>query len=90
LQTFCAKEAKGDIALPTNLPPRRRHGQTRTTARLVFDIAFNGTMLVSALLLTIMVLVKAQIATGQPQFADQTIQRTMKATGDGRFAAPPD
>ena len=81
-------EAKGDIALPTVLPQRRRNDQARTTARLVFDIVFNGALLVSALMLTVVVLVKAQIAFGQAQFAAQTTQRMMDASSEGRAMAP--
>ena len=77
--------------MPTTLPPRRRNGQTRRTARLVFDILFNGAMLVSALALTVVVAVKAQIATGQPQFVNQTAQpRAMDASGQDRATLPQD
>jgi hypothetical protein len=88
LPTFCAGQAKGDITLPTILPPRRRDSQARSTARLVFDILFNGALLASALMLTVMVAVKAQIAIGQPQVAAQTMQRMMDATGEGRVVKP--
>lgn len=56
----------------------------------MFDIVFNGAMLVSALILTFMVLAReAQFASSQPPFANQsTQQRLMDATGEGRFSAP--
>ena len=77
--------------MPTTLPPPRRNGQLRTTGRLVFDILFNGALLASALVLTVVVAVKAQIATGQPQVADRTTQqRMMDASSKGHFALPPD
>ncbi len=69
--------------MPTTLPHRPRTAVKRTPRRVVFDILFNGTMLVSALILTFMVLVREeQYAFGQQEIANQTIQqRMMEATG---------
>ena len=69
--------------MPTTLPPRRRNSQARTTGRLVFDVLFNGALLVSALILTLIVLVREeQFAFGRQQIANQSIQqRMMEATG---------
>ncbi len=69
--------------MPTSLPHRPRADVKRTPRRVVFDIVFNAAMLVSALILTFIVLVREeQYAFGQQEIANQTIQqRMMEATG---------
>jgi hypothetical protein len=78
--------------LPTNLPHRHRANVKRSPRRVVFDILFNGAMLVSALILTFIVLVREQqYAFGQPEFANQTMQqRTLDGSGEYRIIPPSD
>jgi len=76
--------------LPTTLPPRRPDSGARTTARLVFDVLFNGAMLVSALILALIVMVREeQFAFSQQQIADQAMQqRVLQPSGEGQFELP--
>jgi hypothetical protein len=78
--------------LPTTLPHRPRADVKRSPRRIVFDILFNGAMLVSALILTFIVLVREeQFAFGEQQIANRTMQqRTLEATGEGRYLPPPE
>ena len=46
--------------MPTALPRRRYPAQKRSRARVVFDFAFNGALLVSALILTVIVLLRQE------------------------------
>ncbi|HTT47133.1 MAG TPA: hypothetical protein VMG39_03920 [Pseudolabrys sp.] len=76
--------------MPTSLPPPRR-GEARATGRLVFNVLFNGAMLVSALLLAFAVLVREQqYALGQQQIANQTIQPPLTRPSEERFIPPLD
>ncbi len=76
--------------MPTTLPHRPRADVKRSPRRVVFDILFNGAMLVSALILTFIVLVREeQFAFGEQQLANQTMQqRMLEATGEGRYLPP--
>ena len=76
--------------MPTNLPHRPRADVKRSPRRVVFDILFNGAMLVSALILTFIVLVREQqYAFGQQDVATQTAQqRTTDGSGEVRINPP--
>lgn len=68
--------------MPTSLPPRP---QVRVKAkRSIFSVALNTFMLVSALILTFVVLVQEErYAMGQPgPFAEQIIQLTQQFSAD--------
>lgn len=76
--------------MPTSLPHRRRADAKRTTARIVFDVLFNGAMIVSALILTFIVLVREeQYAFGRQQGTAYTIEQSLDSTGETQ-ALPPD
>ena len=63
--------------LPTNLPHRRRADEKPSSARTVFDVLFNGALIVSALILTFIVLVRQeQYAFGRPEKPAQMIQQS--------------
>ena len=76
--------------MPTNLPHRPRADVKRSPRRVVFDILFNGAMLVSALILTFIVLVREQrYAYGQQEIANQTMQqRMLDGSGEYRIIPP--
>lgn len=76
--------------MPTNLPRRPRADVKRPPRRVVFDILFNGAMLVSALILTFIVLVREQrYAYGQQEIANQTMQqRLLDGAGEYRIIPP--
>ena len=76
--------------MPTTLPQRRRSNEKRSTKRIVFDVLFNGALLVSALILTFIVLVREeQFAFGQQQMTTQMMQqRLQQATGEGQIMLP--
>jgi hypothetical protein len=79
--------------VPTDLPQRPRSAVAkRSTGRLIFDVVFNGAMLISALILTFVVLVREeQYAIGQQQLADQVMhQRMLEANDEGRLTLPSD
>jgi len=62
--------------LPTSLPHRRRADEKPSRARTVFDFLFNTALIVSALILTFIVLVREeQYAFGQPESPTQVIQQ---------------
>lgn len=71
--------------MPTTLPPRRRSDAKRARQRAVFDIAFNGALLVSALILAFVVLLREeQYALGQTgELATAIEQTTVNAAGEG-------
>ena len=74
--------------MPTTLPHRRRADEKRTTARIVFDVLFNGAMIVSALILTFIVLVREeQYAFGRRQGRPYTIQQSLDTTGETQVVA---
>ena len=76
--------------MPTTLPHRRRADVKRTTARIVFDVLFNGAMIVSALILTFIVLVREeQYAFGRQQGTPYTLRQSLDTTGETQ-ALPPD
>ena len=76
--------------MPTTLPHRPRADVKRSPRRVVFDILFNGAMLVSALALTFIVLMQEQrYVYGQPEIADQTMQQRMTDESDKIRIAPP-
>lgn len=76
--------------MPTVLPHRRRVSEKRSLARTVFDVLFNGAMVVSALILTFIVLVRQeQYAYGPRQSPPQAIQQSlMDTTGENRVIRP--
>ena len=78
--------------MPTTLPHRPRADVKRSPRRVVFDILFNGAMLVSALILTFIVLVREeQFAFGQQEIANQTMQQRMvDDSGEIRITPPLD
>jgi hypothetical protein len=87
-----AGETEGETPLPTTLPHRPRADVKRSPRRVVFDILFNGAMLVSALALTFVVLMREQrYAYGQQEIADQTMQqRMLDGAGETRVTPPLD
>ena len=90
MQVLDAGEKQWRYRLPTNLPDRRRANAKRTTARLVFDVLFNGAMIVSALILTFIVLVREeQYADGRQQGTPYTVRQSLDMTGESQ-ALPPD
>ena len=63
--------------MPTNLPHRRRVDEKPSLARTVFDFLFNTALIVSALILTFIVLVREeQYAFGQPESPAQAIEQS--------------
>ena len=76
--------------MPTDLPKRRRADEKRSLTRTVFDVLFNGAMIVSALILTFIVLVRQeQYAFGRLESRAQMIQQgTVDSTGEGRVFPP--
>lgn len=79
--------------MPTDLPQRRRNDEARRIGRRVFDVAFNGALLVSALILTIIVLVREeQYALDHRQADNQTMQPRLLANeaDNSRFIPPLD
>jgi hypothetical protein len=76
--------------VPTTLPHRPRADVKRTPRRVAFDILFNGAMLVSALVLTYIVLVREeQYALGQQEIATRVMQQRMTATSGDEQVIPP-
>ena len=78
--------------MPTTLPHRPRADVKRTPRRIAFDVLFNGAMLVSALILTYIVLVREeQYAFGQQEIATRVMQqRQMTTSGDEQVIPPLD
>ncbi len=78
--------------MPTTLPHRPRADVKRSPRRIIFDILFNGAMLVSALVLTFIVLMREQqYAYGQQELANQTMQqRALNGTGEIQIIPPLD
>lgn len=78
--------------MPTTLPHRRRADVKRSPARIVFDVLFNGALLVSALILAFVVLVREeQYALGQSGGLTTVIQQsTMDASGESLVTPPLD
>ena len=64
--------------MPTALPrPRRIEKKKRPPLRVAFDVLFNGTLILSALVLVFIVLVREeQYAFGQPGILVQASERT--------------
>jgi hypothetical protein len=90
LQMLSAGKPEGETPLPTTLPHRPRANVKRSLKRIVFDILFNGAMLVSALILTFMVLVREeQFAFGQQEIANQMIQQRLIDTTGETLVIPP-
>ena len=76
--------------MPTTLPHRPRADVKRSPGRVAFDILFNGAMLVSALILTFIVLVREeQYALGQQEIATQVMQQRLTATSGDAQVIPP-
>jgi hypothetical protein len=72
----------GDIPLPTVMPPvpsrRRRVPEKRSLAGKIFDVLFNGALIVSALILTFIVLVREeQYAYGQQEDPAMVIEQAL-------------
>ena len=80
--------------MPTTLPHRRRADQKRSLARTVFDFLFNAALLVSALILTFIVLVREeQYAFGQQESPAQAIEQAaqqglLDTTGESQIIPP--
>ncbi len=76
--------------MPTNLPHRRRVDEKRSLARTVFDVLFNGALIVSALILTFIVLVRQeQYAFGTPESPAQLVQQdAAESTGESQVFRP--
>jgi hypothetical protein len=76
--------------LPTDLPHRRRVDKKRSPARSVFDFLFNAAMVVSALILTFMVLVREeQYAFGRLENPAQVIQQgPLDTIGESQVIPP--
>ena len=72
----------GDIRLPTVMPPvwlrPRRVPQKRSLTGKIFDVLFNGALIVSALILAIIVMVREeQYAYGQQEDTVLAIEQTL-------------
>ena len=79
--------------MPTVLPPipprPRRAPDKRSTARIVFDVVFNTALVVSALMLTFVVLVREeQYAFGKQPRPAQAIEQTLDMTGETMVTPP--
>ncbi|MGA2567478.1 MAG: hypothetical protein ABSF41_11700 [Pseudolabrys sp.] len=80
--------------MPTTLPHRPRAAVKRSLKRIVFDVLFNGAMLVSALILTFIVLVREeQYAFGQQETPAQAIEQAaqqgmLDTTGESQIIPP--
>ncbi len=78
--------------MPTTLP--RRIDKKPSLARTVFDFVFNAALVVSALILTFILLVREeQYAFGPPPSPDQAIEQTAPSSttemsGETRIVAP--
>ena len=78
--------------MPTTLPHRRRADEKPSRARTVFDFLFNTTLIVSALILTFIVLVREEQYTfGQPESPAQAIEQAARQSplDGGRPVIPP-
>jgi hypothetical protein len=94
----CRGKTDGDIPLPTVLPPvlqrpRRAPGK-RPLAGKIFDVLFNGVLIVSALILAFVVLVREeQYAYGEqedPALAmEQTLMPGQMDMTDQKTVIPP-
>jgi len=80
--------------LPTTLPHRCRADEKPSRARAVFDFLFNTALVVSALILTFIVLVREeQYAFGQPESPAQAIEQAaqqglLDTTGESPVIPP--
>ena len=76
--------------MPTALARRRRVTVKRSRARTIFDVLFNTAMVVSALILTFIVLVREeQYAFGQPKSPAQVIEQgPLDTTGESPVIPP--
>ena len=76
--------------MPTTLPPPRRVAKKRSLARTVLEFLFNTAMVVSALILTFIVLVREeQYAFGQQESPAQAIQQgPLDSIGEGPVIPP--
>lgn len=76
--------------MPTTLPHRPRTDVKRSPRRVVFDILFNGALLLSALALTFIVLVREErYAYGKQEIGNQTAQRSVAdESGEIRITPP--
>ncbi|HEY1475128.1 MAG TPA: hypothetical protein VGF53_13715 [Pseudolabrys sp.] len=75
--------------MPTTLPPRRRADEIkRSLTRIIFDVVFNTALVVSALILTFIVLVREeQYAFGRSPL--QLIQQSpVDTTGESQIIPP--
>ena len=76
--------------MPTTLPHRRRADEKHSPARIVIDVLFNAALVVSALILTFIVLVREeQYAFGQLQSPAQVIQQGPLDTTGESLVIPP-
>ena len=80
--------------MPTTLPHRRRADEKPSRARTVFDFLFNTALVVSALILTCIVLVREeQYAFGQSESPAQAIEQAeqqglLDTTGESPVIPP--
>ena len=80
--------------MPTTLPHRRRADEKPSRARTVFDFLFNTALMVSALILTFIVLVREeQYAFGQSESPAQAIEQAaqqglLDTTGESPVILP--
>ena len=76
--------------MPTTLPHRRRADEKPSPARIVFDVLFNAALVVSALILTFIVLVREEQYTfGQQESPAQVIQQGPLDTTGESLVTPP-
>lgn len=76
--------------MPTTLPHRRRADEKRSRTRIVFDFLFNAAMVVSALILTFIVLVREeQYAFSKQESPAQMVQQGQLDTTGESQAFPP-
>jgi hypothetical protein len=85
-----AAENRWRNPLPTDLPHRRRANEKRSLVRTVFDVLFNGALIVSALILTFIVLVRQeQYAFGRQESPAQMVQQdAAESTGESQVFRP--
>ena len=76
--------------MPTDLPHLRRVDEKRSLVRTIFDVLFNGTLIVSALILTFIVLVRQeQYAFGRQESPAQLVQQdAAESTGESQVFRP--
>lgn len=76
--------------MPTTLPPRRRTDEKRSLTRIVFDVVFNTALVVSALILTFIVLVREEQYAFDRSPLQLIQQSPVDTTGESQIIPPSD